>query len=93
MITSDTEPTSLEKLVLRDLAYGLTSPEIAEKHDLSVTVVTRSVNELSAKLGATTRQSLLVKAFVRGYIDESAFDAGLTGKVARNSVRSTSCFP
>jgi len=42
------------------------------------------VNELYAKMGATSRQNLIAKAFVRGYIDEDAFDAAVIASVAHD---------
>ena len=79
--------------VLRDLATGLTATQIAAKRSLSIPFSECCVSELYAKLGATSRQNLIAKAFVRGFIDESAFDAAVIASVAQGECRPTSCFP
>jgi DNA-binding NarL/FixJ family response regulator len=93
LITNESELTALEANVLRDLAYGLAASQIAEKRKLSPTLSEECVNELYAKLGASSRQNLIVKAFVRGFIDEAAFDAAFTASIAQAEIRPTSCFP
>jgi len=93
LITNDNELTSLEVAVLGDLAYGLTTAQIAAKRSLSVAFSEECVNELSAKLGAMSRQNLIAKAFVRGLIDEAAFDAAVIASGAHAERRATSCFP
>ena len=93
MITNDHELTSLEVNVLRDLTHGLTTAQIAAKRSLNITFIEDCVKELYAKIGATSRQNLIVKAFVRGFIDEAAFDAAVIASVAQAECRPTSCFP
>ena len=93
LITNDNELTSLEANVLRDLTYGLTTTQIAAKRSLSITFSEDCVNALYAKIGATSRQNLIVKAFVRGFIDEAAFDAAVITSVAQVERRPTGCFP
>ena len=93
MITNDNELTSLEVNVLRDLTYGLTTSQIAAKRGLSITFSEDCVNELYAKIGATSRQNLIVKAFVRGFIDEAAFDTAVITSVSQVDRRPTGCFP
>ena len=93
MITDESELTALEVSVLRDLAYGLATTQIAAKRSLSARLSEDCVNELYVKLGASTRQNLIVKAFVRGFIDEAAFDAAFTASIAQVESRPTSCFP
>jgi DNA-binding NarL/FixJ family response regulator len=93
LITNESELTALEANVLRDLAYGLAASQIAEKRKLSPTLSEDCVNDLYVKLGASSRQNLIVKAFVRGFIDEAAFDAAFTASVARIELRAASRFP
>lgn len=93
MITSDNELTSLEANVLRDLAYGLTTSEIAAKRGISTGFIEDCVNDLYGKLGASSRQNLIVKAFIRGFIDEAAFDAAVTASVTDVELRPMGCFP
>jgi DNA-binding NarL/FixJ family response regulator len=93
LITNESELTALEMNVLRDLAYGLATSQIAEKRSLSPTLSEDCVNGVYVKLGASSRQNLIVKAFVRGFIDEAAFDAAFTASVAHVEHRPTSCFP
>jgi DNA-binding NarL/FixJ family response regulator len=93
LITNESELTVLEMNVLRDLAYGLATSQIAEKRNLSTGLSEDCVNGVYVKLGASSRQNLIVKAFVRGFIDEAAFDAAFTASVARIENRTTSCFP
>ena len=92
MITNDSELTSLERKVLTDLAYGLATEQIAAKRNLSMTVSEDCVNALYEKLGATTRHNLIVKAFVRGFIDDAAFDVAVAF-VEQPEQRPTGCFP
>lgn len=93
MITNDNELTSLEANVLSDLAYGLTTTQIAAKRSMSSALSECCVSELYAKLGATSRQNLIAKAFIRGFIDEPAFDAAVIASLAQAERRPTSCFP
>jgi DNA-binding NarL/FixJ family response regulator len=93
LITNEGELTALEVNVLRDLAYGLTATQIAAKRSLSRALSEDCVNELHAKLGASSRQNLIAKAFVRGYIDEAAFDVAVLASLAQAECRPTSCFP
>lgn len=93
MITDESELTALEVNVLRDLAYGLATAQIAAKRGLSPTLGADCVNELYAKLGASSRQNLMAKAFVRGFIDEAAFDAAVLASFTQAECRPTSCFP
>lgn len=93
LITNNDELTSLEVNVLRDLTYGLTTTQIAIKRSLSVTLCECYVNDLYAKLGATSPQNLIVKAFVRGFIDESAFDTAVIASVGEVESRPMGCFP
>jgi hypothetical protein len=51
------------------------------------------VNEIYGKLGATSHQNLIAKAFIRGFIGESAFDAAVTASLALAERRAMSCFP
>lgn len=96
MITKENKLTWLEANVLNDLAHGLTTTQIAAKRGLIAALGERCVNELYAKLGATSHQNLIAKAYIRGFIDESAFDAtfvAAVAPVAQRKYRNTSCFP
>jgi DNA-binding NarL/FixJ family response regulator len=92
LITDDSELTSLERKVLTDLAYGLATDQIVAKRSLSLTLIEGCVNALYEKLGATSRHNLIVKAFVRGFIDDAAFDVAVAF-VAQPEQRPTGCFP
>lgn len=93
MITNESELSALEVNVLRDLAYGLGPSQIAAKRSLSAPLSEDCVHDLYAKFGASSRQNLIAKAFVRGFIDEAAFDAAVTASLAQAECRETSCFP
>jgi DNA-binding NarL/FixJ family response regulator len=93
VITNDNELTSLEANVLSDLAYGLAPAQIAAKRGLSLVLSECCVNEIYGKLGATSHQNLIAKAFIRGFIGESAFDAAVTASLALAERRAMSCFP
>jgi len=63
------------------------------KARLSLVLSKCCVNEIYAKLGATSHQNLIAKAFIRGFIGELAFDAAVTASLALAERRAMSCFP
>jgi DNA-binding NarL/FixJ family response regulator len=93
LITNESELTALQVNVLQDLAHGLAPSQIAAKRSLSAPLSEDCVNELYVKLGASSRQNLIAKAYVRGFIDEAAFDAAVMASITQDECRQTSCFP
>jgi DNA-binding CsgD family transcriptional regulator len=61
--------TRREGDVLRLIAEGATTTEVAEKLNLSAATVRTHVENMRNKLGATTRAGLVALGFRLGYLD------------------------
>lgn len=72
--TTMEHPSRRERDILREIAYGLSTKEIAAKLFISENTVETHRQSLFAKLDAHNMADLMVKAIARGYINPQEID-------------------